>query len=413
MLKKIDVTFDSMHGIAHKLASLTAGTVSWDCETQETMVLIGLLTSPPRYTGLSLTHYWAWLKYAAAIHRPTFSLKLRRLLSELDPHQKTVLADDFGIGFPCHYLIDQHGFEDFADTYFLLEHALKGVVSPASKPLNGPAKLPDFIAVDSVGALHVMECKGTQTSRAYLSKALSKGVDQKKNLSNSGIFSSSMVGGIYVPQFKARKAAEIVFVDPDPKDLNAMLSELGQVEVANAVRRVSLAKTLASAGLIHFASTIMLGKVRDIDKEFLRGDQSSELEFAGYKKTDDGSWERTVEFKSYEPNEISTDQLQPVTTSVTTRIPSDIISSFRASLSSIGELPSKEVDVWIKEVIGKRRRQKVARVNIKASTDAKDVKVLERSVQSTWAKISDDPSSKDKGWTTGMGFRFSVVSERN
>jgi hypothetical protein len=377
------------------------------------MLLIGLLTAPPRYTGLSLTHYWAWLKYATAIHRPTAKLKLRRILGELDPHQKTVLADDFGVGFPCHYLIDQHGFEDFSDTNFLLEHAFSGIVSTASTPLNGPAKLPDYIAVDSTGALHILECKGTQTSRGYLSKALEKGVAQKNNLSNGGIFSSCMVGGIYLPSFKGRKDAEIVFVDPDPAAISAKFKALGKEEVAKAVRRVSLAKTLASAGLIHTATTIMRGKVSDVDKEFLRREGSSELEFAGYNRINDQFWERTLQFQTYEPEDLPRGQLVPTITKVVTRIPVDFIVNFRESLSNRGTLPSEEVDGWISGVVKNRRSERVATVIVPQPVKDQKVETIIRTVSSTWSPLVDLSEAGARGWSTGMGFEFSTSTEKS
>ena len=375
------------------------------------MLLIGLLTAPPRYTGLSLTHYWAWLKYATAIHRPTAKLKLRRILGELDPHQKTVLADDFGVGFPCHYLIDQHGFEDFADTNFLLEHAFSGIVSTASTPLNGPAKLPDYIAVDSTGALHILECKGTQTSRGYLSKALEKGVAQKNNLSNGGIFSSCMVGGIYLPSFKGRKDAEIVFVDPDPAVISAKFERLGKEEVAKAVRRVSLAKTLASAGLIHTATTIMRGKVSDIDKELLRRDGFSELEHSGYKLTSRQFWERTLQFETYEPVDSTRDQLAPTTIKVTTRIPAGLITNFRESLSNKGALPAKEVDGWVDGIVRERRRERMASVTVPPAAKDQKVETINRPVSSTWSELVDVSEAGSRGWSTGMGFEFLVSTK--
>ncbi len=411
VLKTIKVTFDPTYGTAHQLTGLL-NTSSWECETDRTMLLIGLLTTPPRYTGLSLTHYWAWLKYSTAIHRPTAKLKLRRILGELDPHQKTVLADDFGIGFPCHYLIDQHSFEDFADTNFLLQHVFSGVVTEASKPLNGPAKMPDFIAVDSSGALHILECKGTQTSRAYLSDALVKGIAQKNNLSNGSIFSSCMVGGIYVPRFKGRKSAEIMFVDPEPAGIAEKLGALGKEEVAKAVRRVSLAKTLAATGLIHSASTIMRGKVSDIDKEYLRRDGSSELEFSGYKRLNNQFWERTLQFDSYEPDDSPRNQLVPTTTKVTTRIPADLMVKFRESLGQKGTLPAGEVDGWIAEIVESQRRKSMATATVPTTTKDQKVKTNGRTNSSTWSALADLPEKNVSGWSTGMGFEFSISTTK-
>jgi hypothetical protein len=138
MIRTIQVRTDLSFGSAQILPGLPAA-CSWDCDIDLTMLAIGYLTAPPQFQGLSLSHYWAWLRYRFALQPTGTDLRLRSIWREIDSHQKTVLSDDFGVGFPCHYLIDQQGFEDFADTKFLIRHLLGGVVDVLGSDLRGPS----------------------------------------------------------------------------------------------------------------------------------------------------------------------------------------------------------------------------------------------------------------------------------
>jgi hypothetical protein len=62
-----------------------------------------LRTRPPSSTGIELADYWAWLRYGPAIDSDR-RLGLRAAWDGIDPHQKTILSDDLGMGFTTYFL---------------------------------------------------------------------------------------------------------------------------------------------------------------------------------------------------------------------------------------------------------------------------------------------------------------------
>jgi hypothetical protein len=206
MQKQIKVQVSGKFGVDGLLPGFPAGTQAlWQCNVLTTLLWIGILTAPPRYRGFDLSTFWAWLRYASAISDHHLGLRLKPIWTEVDAHQKTVMSDDFGMGFSCHYLAEQHGIQAFANTDYLLD-ALVGVTT-LRPSRRGPAKSPDFIGIDAAGGLHVLECKGTQSSIDYLWTAVENGTSQKNNFTNSTPFVSCMVGGIFVPQHRSEEEA--------------------------------------------------------------------------------------------------------------------------------------------------------------------------------------------------------------
>jgi hypothetical protein len=192
MQRDIRVHVSGKFGTAGLLPGLPSHAL-WHCNVLTTLLWVGILTAPPRYRGFDLSTFWAWLRYASAISDKRSDLRLKPIWSEIDAHQKTVMSDDFGMGFSCHYLAEQHGIQAFANTGYLLDSLVGLTTLQPSK--RGPAKSPDFIGIDAHGKLHVLECKGTQSSVEYLMKALESGINQKNNFTNVTPFASSMVGG--------------------------------------------------------------------------------------------------------------------------------------------------------------------------------------------------------------------------
>jgi hypothetical protein len=147
-----------------------------------------LRTRPPQSTGMSLADYWAWLRYGPAISDSS-DLRLRSEWSEIDPHQKTVLSDDLGMGFTTYLLARTLKFKSFADTLHFVNVTNPGNYKFLNVSKNGKHKTPDFVAFDSAGNtsnVNVVECKGTQSSRKALHKAIEDGVPQKRNLVSIG-----------------------------------------------------------------------------------------------------------------------------------------------------------------------------------------------------------------------------------
>ncbi|OQW85804.1 MAG: hypothetical protein BWK72_20385 [Rhodoferax ferrireducens] len=345
----------------------------------------------------------------------------------MDPHQKTILADDFGVGFTCHYLVDQHGFEDFGDTNYVIKHMLKGKALLKKPPKKrGAAKSPDFIAVDGLGRLHVLECKGTQSSRTYLKKAMEKGRDQKLNISSTrGTFKTSMVGGLYVPLHKARADAELVFLDPEPNEELIELGKLGRRTIANAVRRVSLSKMLSSVGLWQAATTVFDGTTEFIDPRFVRDIKNFGLRFAGFELNSAADrYEREVEYRSFEPRGRDRSQLDGYMTRLKLSVPENITDLFSKDvISEKGVLPRSVVDQWIGEALSKRRRKyevtyqkKIVYENDRAAANQPLYKEAHRKIKGSWTESSEAEMNLGKtdysSVTTGQGFSLEIERRR-
>jgi hypothetical protein len=171
-----------------------------------------------------------------------------------------ILSDDFGVGFPVLFLMEKFGLDDFVETSAFLK-ANPGVAKLRSKLKKvGPKKKPDYMALDARGGIHVLECKGTQTSPRALEAAMKAGAGQKNNISPAGAraFASRMVGGIYVPQHAHKKLAVIQFRDPDWEGLAAIINAIHPHERVTTMQRLSLAKQLSLLDLGDTARVIAL-----------------------------------------------------------------------------------------------------------------------------------------------------------
>lgn len=156
MQKEIQVHVNHKYGSAGLFPGLPY-TATWQCNVLTTLLWVGVLTSPPRYTGIDLSTFWAWLRYASAISERSSGLRLKPVWSGIDTHQMAVMSDDFGMGFACHYLAEQHGIQAFANTSYLLD-SLVGV-SSLRPSKRGPAKSPDFIGIDARSRLQCSNVK--------------------------------------------------------------------------------------------------------------------------------------------------------------------------------------------------------------------------------------------------------------
>ncbi len=397
MIKTIPITIDDSAGTAGLLKSLkTFKTKSWKCNTLAAMLRIGYLTSPPTYTGFHLSTFWAWLRYSSAIDLSSTTLQLRKEWTDIDPHQKTILSDDFGMGFTCQYLADQHGFDEFVDTKYLIDVLLKPTPSYKKIAKNGHAKAPDFIVLDGNGDLHVLECKGSQSSKKSLKNAMHKGINQKNNL-KGGTFKSSMVGGIYVPLFGAKEKAEIVFIDPEPNQALIDLSINEMELLSSTIYRMSLSKILVMAGLWKTATSIYNLSVSNADREFINN-YDGELNFVGYKREGD-FFLKEIDYRSFESFEGSNDNnLRAVRTSLHIKIQVEKITFLMNLFADSLSVSKDSLDGWINSSLETSR--KIIEVKREDSNTEK--------VASTWSETLSDKSST---LHTPYGISFTLSRE--
>lgn len=257
MKKDIKVTIDSSsfpNGQSQYYKPLTSvGQIDVNCM----LIHTALWTRPPKLTGFNLSDFWAWLRYFPAFSKTYPDLRLRKEWKDIDPHQKTILSDEIGVGSTTFTLIDTLGFQGFIDAIYLLE-TLNLTHLLLTKSKNGQSKTPDYIGLDNFGRIIALECKGTQNKIKDLHKAITKGIKQKVNLTNNPVsqIKIGLVGGIFIPQFDNPEKALIHFCDPDWNEFNNIISEVDTQDLTKAIIRGVVIKQLYLAGANNSANEL-------------------------------------------------------------------------------------------------------------------------------------------------------------
>lgn len=222
------------------------------------LIFTALWTRPPIRYGFSLSDCWAWLRYLPAI-APTQDLRLCDAWTTLDPHHKTVLSGDFGVGFTTWFLNQTLDFVKFSDTLWVVNTLSPGAFRLASSARRGPQKSPDYIAEDSNGNFSVLECKGSQSSRKALLASMERGVPQKANVRaiSTTLLQHSLVAGLFIPQFENTDTAAIVIGDPEWDEFSERLSHFSRDEIGRAISQVAHSKELAMLELPNTANTLV------------------------------------------------------------------------------------------------------------------------------------------------------------
>lgn len=219
------------------------------------LLKIGYLTTPASSSGVSLSEFWAWVRYLAAITDEA-DLRLTSSFANLDAHQKTILSDDFGMGVPMSWLDNALNFRTVCDgRYFLDRFGASAGATVRKKAKRGPNKTPDFVARDSRGIWHVVECKGTQSGTAYSATQIGKpgppatgGIAQKQSIIfPPGHTGQRLVCALSIAIEDTPSSSRLTIVDPEPED--PVTVELDQLEFAeDAAERATVAKALRLAG---------------------------------------------------------------------------------------------------------------------------------------------------------------------
>lgn len=215
-----------------------------------------MLTTPTFTSGVSLSEYWAWVRYLHAIS-PEDELTLTRGFWDLDSHQKTILSDDFGMGVPMAWLSSRLQLAEVCDGRYFIERlaATTNAVVPNRTAKRGPNKAPDFVFRDINGIWHILECKGTQSGRPYRAQQVgtsgpppTKAHAQKRGIQfPAGHSGQRLISALVLaPQGRGDRSS-LRFIDPPPED-PIRLADNDLVFANDAVTRATTAKALRLAG---------------------------------------------------------------------------------------------------------------------------------------------------------------------
>ncbi|MXY70889.1 MAG: hypothetical protein F4Y47_20360 [Acidobacteriia bacterium] len=227
------------------------------------LLLIGYLTTPSHAFGTSLSEFWAWVRYLNAVSDDR-DLRLTRAFSDLDAHQKTILSDDFGMGVPIYWLHECLSLELLVDgRYFRDRQSATSGMNVGDRPKQGPRKAPDFVARDTSGAWHVIECKGTQSGDAYRKQQLGRpgppptgAVAQKRTITlPPGLAGQRLACGLALAVEGDPGASSLRVIDPPAEDGFGVDEEDLGVAV-DTLRRATASRVLRLAGFGSAASAV-------------------------------------------------------------------------------------------------------------------------------------------------------------
>ncbi|TGX53190.1 hypothetical protein E5A73_09990 [Sphingomonas gei] len=269
MIRTLDIFIDDTtwpaSGAPPFPATFSAGMSGWNVPILPTLLLIGQLTTPQLARGVSLSEFWAWVRYLYAVSADS-DLRISVDFANLDTHQKTILSDDFGMGVPIGFLISSLGLTDWSDGRYFMDRMSALVSGPLPVPRKrGPRKAPDFVFMDHAGALHVVECKGGQSGPDARDRQLSH--TTTKGEPSGGVVQKRMVllpahrqgqrlaCGLSLAVSGRPGPSDLKIVDPE-FDPEFDLSEVDDTVIGDPVVRSGLAKALRGAGFGATAAAI-------------------------------------------------------------------------------------------------------------------------------------------------------------
>jgi hypothetical protein len=104
LVRKFDIAVDEStwpKNAVNKRLKVGSGRV--DIDLGEALHELGTITMPNILSPASPALFWAWLRYYLAPSKHP-DLRLTMDFSDLDPHQKGILSDDFGVALATHWV---------------------------------------------------------------------------------------------------------------------------------------------------------------------------------------------------------------------------------------------------------------------------------------------------------------------
>ena len=257
--------------------SFHGGSREVDFNIPAMLLTLGYLTTPALSSGASLSEYWAWVRYFCAISdRP--DLRLTNEFSELDPHQKTILSDDFGMAVPIYWLIRTLRLRSITDGRYFIDRLAPDLNVFTERPARrGPRKSPDFVAQDHQGNWHVIECKGTQTGLGYRRQQLGNpqnptqgAVSQKRTITfPAGSTGQRLACGLFIAFENGEVPTNLRIIDP-PEEEPFVIDKTHEPLAIETVQRAVAGRSLLLSGFRSASSALVQpSRQADIPKSAL------------------------------------------------------------------------------------------------------------------------------------------------
>jgi hypothetical protein len=221
------------------------------------LLMLGTVTTPNGLSAGSPERYWACIRYFSACTASP-DLRIQTAFMDLDPHQKGILSDDFGVALSMTWLVKQMGnVRDIVDgRQFMINMGVRRPTPGRPLPKVGRLKCPDFVMEDQNGKFHILECKGTQSGRGYLNRAMATGQIQKRGIKVAkALRGESLVIGISLAGEGEDRDSQLVVIDPEEEPLTIVRASDAQ-RATVTLTRLSLARGLNLNGFSRLAFEI-------------------------------------------------------------------------------------------------------------------------------------------------------------
>ena len=180
---------------------------------------IGELTTPNNINLARLSASWATRRYFWAVHVPRTStagavpgFRLSRDARAIDRHQKTLLSDEFGMGFAGLVAERLLHASEFVEVEFAVTNPQQFFGAQALH-----RRRPDFLMWGNGTPLFVVECKGSQTSLTSVIRQLRRGLEQLPSIDVGNIPKVALVIATHL----RRRDTVVHVIDPsddEPKE---------------------------------------------------------------------------------------------------------------------------------------------------------------------------------------------------
>lgn len=182
---------------------------------------IGELTTPSTINLSRLSASWATRRYFWAIEDPIYFgskpavFRLSQDARKIERHQKTLLSDEFGIGFAAVVMEQFLSAGKFVDMEFALKDPQEYFgVHRVTK------RTPDYLMWGEDTPIYIVECKGSQTKWSNVVGQLRRGMEQLPSIQIPGRPTEEVVIATHL----MRKKTRVIILDP-PSDGDAELQE--------------------------------------------------------------------------------------------------------------------------------------------------------------------------------------------
>lgn len=213
---------------------------------------------------------WAIFRYVGAADYSTKELRLHTDAEGLETHSKAVLSDDWGVGISLEWLSRQLKYRQVAHCKFVIPDLVARKLATMPKPKKrGPSKCPDFLAIDALNKLHVIECKGNQQGPEQTTQQFINGRSQKEivKFKYESLVGQRLLSGIAIAGSDLSWKSTLTIADPPPGPGTEMAPEPDKSHyVINAQTTADVLPSMNKVTLIQ--GLLLAGAFEDAHRSF-------------------------------------------------------------------------------------------------------------------------------------------------